>query len=66
MMCHVKVYSSTTYHILFAKFGELPIELYALILSLGFQHRLAHQPSSQLVSQATSLSRHLAKQVFDI
>ena len=30
MMSHVKVRSSTTYHILLAKFGELSIELYAL------------------------------------
>ena len=35
MMCHVKVRSSTTYHNLFAEFGELPIELYALKLTNG-------------------------------
>ena len=32
---HVKVHSSTTNHIMFAKFGELPIELYALKLAMG-------------------------------
>ena len=37
MMSHVKVCSSTTYHILLAEFGELPIELYALKLSMDCQ-----------------------------
>ena len=36
MMSHVKVCSSTTYHIILAKFGELPMEIYALKL----QHAL--------------------------
>ena len=57
-MSHVKVRSSTTYHILSAKFRELPIELYARKLTMGFQQRLAHLPSSWLVSQAASLSQH--------
>jgi len=65
MMSHVKVRSSTTYHILLAEFGELPMELYALKLTMGFQQRLAHLPSSRLVSQATSLSRLLAEQGFN-
>jgi hypothetical protein len=30
MMSRVQVHFSTTYHILLAEFGELPIELYAL------------------------------------
>ena len=42
MMPHVKVHSLTTYHILLAKFGQLPIELYALKLIMGFQGWLAH------------------------
>ena len=42
MMCHVKVRSSTIYHILLAKFGELPIELYTHKLTMGFQQWFAH------------------------
>ena len=38
MMSHVKVRTSTTHHILLAKFQELPIEIYALKLTIGFQH----------------------------
>ena len=37
MMFHVKVSPLTTYHILLAKFGELPIELGALKLATCFQ-----------------------------
>ena len=37
MMSHIKVYSSTTYHILLAEFREPPIELNALKLTMGFQ-----------------------------
>ena len=40
IMFHVKVCSLTTYHILLAKFEELPIELHALKLSIGFQQQL--------------------------
>jgi len=58
MMSHVKVCSSTTYHILLAKFGELPIELYTLKLTMGFQQQLAHLSPSWLVSKATSLSQN--------
>ena len=36
MMSHVKVCSSIIYYILLAKFKELPIELYALKLTMGF------------------------------
>ena len=36
MMSHVKVLSLITYHILLVEFGELPIELYALKLIMGF------------------------------
>lgn len=36
MMPHVKIRSSTTYSILLAKFGELPVELYALKLNMDF------------------------------
>ena len=42
MMSHVKVRSSTTYHILPAEFGELSIELYGLKVTMGFQQWLAH------------------------
>ena len=59
MMSLVKVCSSTTYYML-AKFGEFSMELYALKLTMGFQQRFAHLPSSWLVSQATSFSWHLA------
>ena len=62
IMSHIKVHSSITYHILLAEFGELPMELYALNLTMSFQQRLAHLRSSWLVSQARSLSQHLAKQ----
>ena len=65
MMSHVKVWSWTTYHMLLAEFGELPLELYALKLTTGFQQQLAHPPSSWLVNQATSLSRHLAEEGFN-
>ena len=39
MMSHVKMYSSTTFHILLVK---VPIELYTLKLTMGFQQQLAH------------------------
>ena len=42
MMSYVKVCSSTSYHILLVEVGELPIQLYALKLTLGFQQRVAH------------------------
>ena len=64
MMYHVKVCSSTTYHILLYEYGELPIELHTLKFTLGFQQRLTHLSYSWLVSKATSLSRHLAKHGF--
>ena len=41
MMSHIKVRSSTTYHILWVEFGDLSIELYALRLTMGFQQNLA-------------------------
>ena len=65
MMSHVKVCSSTTYHILPAEFKELPLDLYALKLTMGFQQWLAHLSPSLLVSKATSLSQHLAEQGFN-
>ena len=36
MMSHIKLCSLTTYHIILAEFRELPIELYALKLTMGF------------------------------
>jgi hypothetical protein len=62
MVSHIKVHSSTTYHILLARSGELPNELNALKLTMGFQQRLAHLAPSWLVNKATSLSQHLTKQ----
>ena len=62
MMSHFKICSLTTYHIRLAKFEQLPMELYALKLTMSFQQHLAHLSSSWLVSQATSLSEHLAEQ----
>ena len=37
VMSHLKVHSSTPYHILLAKFEEPAMELYALKLTIGFQ-----------------------------
>ena len=64
MMSHVKVCSSTAYHILMAEFRELPIELNTLKLIMGFQQWLAHLSPSWLVSKATARSQHLAEQGF--
>jgi hypothetical protein len=61
MVSQVQVHSLTTHHILLAKFRELPIELYTLKLTMGFQQRLAHLSPSWLVNKATSLSQHLAR-----
>ena len=41
-MSHVKVHSSTTYHILLAESKELSIELYALKLAMDIQQQLPH------------------------
>ena len=65
MMSHIKIHYTITYHILLVEFGELPMELYALELTIGFQQWLAHLPSSWLDSQATSFSQHLTEQGFD-
>jgi hypothetical protein len=51
MLSHVKVHSWTTYHILLAKFRELPMELYALKLTMGFQQQFAHLPPFWLVKK---------------
>ena len=42
MMSHIKVCSSTTFDILLAEFKELPIDLYPLKLTMGYQQRFAH------------------------
>lgn len=55
MMSHIKVHSLTTYHISLAEFGKPVIEIYALELTMVFEQRLAHLPSSWLINQATSL-----------
>ena len=65
MMSHIKVCSSTNYHILLAEFGEFLMEIYAHKLIMGFQQRLTHQFPLWLVSNATSLSQTLAKQGFN-
>ena len=62
MVLTVEVHSSTTDRILLAEFGELFMELYSLKLLMDFQQRFVHLPSSWLVSQAVSLSRHLTEQ----
>ena len=62
MMSHVKVRSSTTYHILLAEFGELRMQLYALKPTTTFEQWLAHLPASWLVSQALSLFRRVVEQ----
>ena len=59
MMSRVKVYSSATYHIVLAKFGELPMKLYALKLTKDFQQQLAHLLSYWVVNRATSLPNTL-------
>ena len=51
----------TLYHILLAKTGELPIEFYALKLTMDFQQRHVHQSLSLIASKATSLSWHIAQ-----
>ena len=56
MVSHIKLHSLTTYHILLAKFGELPIELNALKLTMGFQQWLAHLVSSWLVNKSNLTS----------
>jgi hypothetical protein len=54
MMSHMKLQYSTINCIMLAKIGELPIELYALKLTMGFQQqRLVHLPSSSLVNFPT-------------
>ena len=58
MMSHIKVISSTTYHIVFAKFGELSMELYAIKLAMGSTP--VGPPTFNLVS--LSFPQHLAKQ----
>ena len=69
MMSHVKVHSSTTYHILLAKFREFSIEIYIILytlkLTMGFQQQLIHLSPSWLVNKATSQSQHLAEQGFN-
>ena len=65
MMSHVKVHSSITYHVLLAKFGEIPIELHARKLTIGFQQRFTHLTPSWLINKATSLSRNIAEQGFN-
>ena len=62
MMSHIKVRSTTTYHTVLSEFRELPIEIYALKLTVGFQRRHAHLSPSWVLSITTSLSQHLAEQ----
>ena len=54
MISHVKLCSTTTYHILSAKFGNFPIELHAFKFTIGFQQWLAHLSPSWLVKKAHS------------
>ena len=64
MVTHIKVHPSTSYHILLVDNEELPVELNALKLTIGFQKWLVHLPSYWLFNQATSLFGHLTKQWF--
>ena len=57
-----KCVSSTTYHILLAKIGELLMELCPLKLTMSFQQQLAHLSSYWLVNQTSSISQHLVEQ----
>ena len=50
MMSHVKVFSLATYHIWLVECRELPIEIYALILTMGFQQQLVYISPSWLVN----------------
>ena len=61
MMSHVKVSVFIGYHILLVEFGELPLELHALKLTIGFQQKLVHLSPSWLVNKVASLSQHLAE-----
>ena len=65
MMSHIKVRSSTTYHILLVEFREPPIELNTLKLIMGFQQQLTHLLPFGLVSKEASLSQHLVEQDFN-
>ena len=56
MMSHIKVCSSTTYHILLVEFGELPIELHALKPTISFQQHLTLLCPSWLLSKVASFS----------
>ena len=56
--CPVKARTLITHHIVLAELKKLPMSL----SSLGFQQWLTHLSFSWLVSKATSLSQHLAKQ----
>ena len=50
MMSQIKVLSLATYHIWIAEFGEFLIEIYALILNMGFQQQLVYLSPSWLVN----------------
>ena len=59
---HVKVCSLiVACHMQLAEYGERPTDLCFLKLTLRFRQRLAHLPSSWLLSRAISLSRHLVE-----
>ena len=61
MMFHVKVSVFIAYHVLLVEFGELPILLHALKLTMSFQQQLAHLSPSWLVSKVAPLSQHLVE-----
>jgi hypothetical protein len=61
MMSHVKVRFPTTYHILWAKFGVFPMELYALITTCPPTHLLISQSSGLTFSSpCQTKGKHLA------
>jgi hypothetical protein len=65
MMLPIEVHSWQPIKFLLVEFWDVTIQLNALKLTVVLQQWLAHLPSFWLVSQATSLSRHLTKQWFD-
>jgi hypothetical protein len=66
ILSHVKVCSLTTYHIRLAKFGEFPIGLYALKLTMGIQQWPAQMSPFWFIGRTTSLSQHLVEQGLQI
>ena len=65
MMSHIKVRSLRTYYIMLTKFGELPLDVYAHELTIGFQEQFTHLSSSWLVKSCNLTFPTPCKQGFD-